>query len=124
MLIGELSRRAELTPRTVRHYESLGLIRTLEREGNSFHRYSAETLERLNKITALKQLGLNLSEIGAVLDLYFTELSDIQSKRAMQSVLEQHLQQTNARIGELTAFRTELESHIQQFREWLSAQES
>ena len=62
MRIGELAERAKVTPRTVRYYESIGLIPSGERKGSGQHYYTEETVVRLRKIDQLKQLGLNLDE--------------------------------------------------------------
>jgi DNA-binding transcriptional MerR regulator len=44
MRIGELTRQAGVTPRTVRYYESIGLMPPGEREGNGQHYYKEDTL--------------------------------------------------------------------------------
>jgi len=60
MRIGDLTERAEVTARTVRYYEHIGLIPPGEREGHGQHYYTEETLARLRKIDQLKKLGLSL----------------------------------------------------------------
>jgi DNA-binding transcriptional MerR regulator len=82
MRIGDLTERAEVTPRTVRYYESIGLIPRGEREGNGQHYYTEETLARLRKIDQLKRLGLSLDEVGDVIDLYFTDPSGVRAPRS------------------------------------------
>jgi MerR family copper efflux transcriptional regulator len=66
MRIGDLAQRAGVTPRTVRYYESIGLLPPGDREGQGQDYYPAATLARLPKIDRLKQPGLSLDEIGAV----------------------------------------------------------
>ncbi|GGE32637.1 hypothetical protein GCM10011391_09120 [Pullulanibacillus camelliae] len=58
MLIGELARIADVTPRTIRHYEQLGLLGTVVQEANGYHYYNEESFERLQTVLALKQFGL------------------------------------------------------------------
>ncbi|PSO72672.1 MAG: transcriptional regulator, partial [Cyanobacteria bacterium QH_8_48_120] len=67
MRIGELAEQAGVTPRTIRYYESLGLLEPSEREGTGFRYYTEAELARLQKINALKELGLSLEEISSVL---------------------------------------------------------
>ena len=69
MRIGELTERAGVTQRTVRYYESIGLLPPGEREGHGHHYYTEEALARLRKIDQLKKLGLSLEEIGNLLNL-------------------------------------------------------
>src|SRR3954454_2067883 len=122
MRIGDLTERAGVTPRTVRYYESIGLIPPGEREGNGQHYYTEETVARLRKIDQLKMLGLSLDEIRDVIDLYFTDPSGVQPKQKVLAMLRQHLNETDEKIGALQQFRTDLQMHIERFELWLEAQ--
>ena len=119
MRIGDLAARAEVTPRTVRYYESIGLIPRGEREGNSQHYYTEETLARLRKIDQLKQLGLGLDEIQAVIDLYFTDASGVRAKQKVLAILRAHLAEADQKVGALQQFRADLQAHIKRFELWL-----
>ena len=121
MRIGDLTERAEVTPRTVRYYESMGLIRS-ERAGHGQHYYTEETLARLQKIDQLKRLGLSLDEIRDVIDLYFIEHSGVQLKQKILAMLRQHLAETDNKIGALERFRAELQTNIDRFERWLNEQ--
>ena len=123
MRIGDLTQRAEVTPRTVRYYESIGLLPPGEREGHGQHYYTEETLARLRKIDQLKQLGLSLDEIRDVIDLYFTDLSGRQPKQKILVMLRQHLAETDQKIGALEQFRADLQAHIERFEHWLEEAE-
>src|SRR5205085_4427206 len=108
MRIGDVTERAGVTPRTVRYYESIGLIPPGEREGHGQHYYTEETLARLRKIDQLKKLGLSLDEIRDVIDLYFTDPSGRQPKQKVLAILRQHLAETNQKIGTLQHFRADV----------------
>ncbi len=123
MRIGDLTERAGVTPRTVRYYESIGLIPPGEREGQGQHYYSEETLARLRKIDQLKKLGLSLDEIRDVIDLYFTDPSGMQPKQKVLAILRQHLVEADQKIGALQQFRTDLQAHIERFERWLEERE-
>ena len=64
LLIGELARRAGLTPDTVRFYEKKGLLdgRHRTRRDNNYKEYSLDALERLRLISNAKCAGFTLSE--------------------------------------------------------------
>ena len=119
MRIGELARQAKITPRTVRYYQSLGLIPQGEREGTGQYRYPQQTLARLAKIDQLKALGLSLEEIGTVVSLYFQEPTEKKAKRKVLDMLRRHLVETEAQMNSLAAFRTELLGHVERFERWL-----
>src|SRR5215467_1417416 len=123
MRIGELTERAGVTQRTVRYYESIGLLPPGEREGHGQHHYTEETIARLRKIDQLKQLGLSLDEIHDVIDLYFIDPSGIQPKQKILAILRQHLAETDQKIGALQQFRADLQGHIERFERWLEQQE-
>ncbi|RRJ63688.1 MerR family transcriptional regulator [Paenibacillus oralis] len=119
MRIGELTERAGVTQRTVRYYESIGLLPSGEREGNGHHYYTEETVARLRKIDQLKKLGLSLEDIRDVIELYFTDPSGVQPKRKVLGLLRQHLADTDEKLEALGQFRADLQSHIERFERWL-----
>ena len=119
MRIGDLTERAEVTPRTVRYYESIGLLPPGEREGHGQHYYTEETLARLRKIDQLKKLGLSLDEIRDVIDLYFTDASGVQPKQKILAILLQHLAEADRKIAGLQQFRSDLQANIERFERWL-----
>jgi DNA-binding transcriptional MerR regulator len=53
MRIGDLTERAGVTPRTVRYYESIGLLPPGEREGHGQHYYTAQQVESPTPIASL-----------------------------------------------------------------------
>ena len=124
MRIGDLTERAGVTPRTVRYYESIGLIPEGEREGKGQHYYPEETIARLRKIDQLKALGLSLDEIGEVIDLYFTDPSGKRPKRKVLAMLRQHLAEVDERLADVKKLRADLQGHIERFERWLEAAES
>ncbi len=118
MRIGELTERAEVTPRTVRYYESIGLIPPGQREGTGQHYYTSETVARLRKIEQLKQLGLSLDEIRDVIDLYFSDRSGVRPKQKVLAMLRAHLAEVDEKVGALQQLRAELQTHIKRFERW------
>ena len=120
MRIGELAKKAKVTPRTVRYYESLGLIPHGEREGAGQHRYPEQTVERLEKIDQLKTLGLSLEEVGTVIHLYFDDLTEKKAKAKVLAMLRRHLAETESQMTSLGQFHNELLGHIQRFERWLN----
>jgi DNA-binding transcriptional MerR regulator len=66
--IGDFSQLAQVTVRTLRLYDELGLLRPAEIDKFTGYRYyTLEQLPRLNRILALKDLGLSLEEIAQLL---------------------------------------------------------
>jgi DNA-binding transcriptional MerR regulator len=67
--IGEFSKLSQVTVKTLRYYDKIGLLRPAEVDRFTDYRYySADPLPRLNRILALKGLGLSLDQIARLLE--------------------------------------------------------
>lgn len=67
LTIGEFSRICFVTKKTLRHYDEIGLLRPEFTAENGYRYYSAEQLHTMLLISRLKNYGLSLPEITAVL---------------------------------------------------------
>lgn len=76
--IQEVAKAAGTTSRTLRHYDAIGLLHPTEIASNGYRLYSTSALVRLQRILALRDLGMSLQQIGAVLDRDATELDALQ----------------------------------------------
>ena len=66
---GEFARLGGVSVRTLRHYDEVGLLRPATVDPDTGYRgYSAQQLEQLNRIMALKELGLSLTQARRLLD--------------------------------------------------------
>lgn len=69
VLIGEIARRYQIHPQTLRMYEREGLIRPERTEGNT-RLYGTETVERLEIVlTLIRDLGVNLAGVEVILNM-------------------------------------------------------
>ncbi|HEY0373832.1 MAG TPA: MerR family transcriptional regulator [Amnibacterium sp.] len=80
--IGDVARMSGVTARTLRHYESIGLLRPSSVGDNGYRRYGDRELLRLQRILVLKALGLGLTEIAALLDEQRDELEALREHHA------------------------------------------
>jgi DNA-binding transcriptional MerR regulator/effector-binding domain-containing protein len=66
--VGEFSRLAQVSKRLLRYYDEIGLLKPVHTDPMTGYRYyKAEQLPHLNRILALKDLGLSLDQIQRVL---------------------------------------------------------
>lgn len=121
MKIGELAERAGVSHRTIHYYERIGLMAPAQREGTGYRYYDDLSLKRLEKIAALKQLGLSLSDIAEVIDLYFEDASGIKGKERVLQILQDQLAKTDAQLHELTSFKQELVANITRMEALIAA---
>ncbi|OFE15603.1 hypothetical protein BA895_22110 [Humibacillus sp. DSM 29435] len=68
MLIGDFARLGQVSVRMLRHYDSIGLLKPDRVDAwSSYRSYSPEQLTVLNRVVALKELGLSLEQVGHIL---------------------------------------------------------
>lgn len=114
--IGELAQRTGVSHRTIHYYERIGLLRPAEREGVGYRYYDEQAVQRLEKIAALKKLGLSLDEIAQVIDLYFEDASGIKGKEQVLKILQHQLTVTRSQLAELSEFERDLENNIRRIQ--------
>jgi DNA-binding transcriptional MerR regulator len=67
--IGTVARLAQVSVRTLRHYDDLGLLKPAHVDPvTGYRRYAPEQVLRLHRILVLRDLGVPLSEIGQLVD--------------------------------------------------------
>lgn len=74
LTIGDFSRLSRVTPRMLRHYDALGLLRPEAVGDNGYRYYRQEQLSDLLRIQWLKGYGFSLGEIGPLLELEDSQL--------------------------------------------------
>jgi DNA-binding transcriptional MerR regulator len=65
--VGEVAERLEVSPRTVKYYEELGLVEPEERSAGGFRLYGSREIERLERILRMKSIGYSLAAIRELL---------------------------------------------------------
>ncbi|GAA2235319.1 TipAS antibiotic-recognition domain-containing protein [Herbiconiux moechotypicola] len=77
--IQEVARLAGTTSRTLRHYDSLGLVRPARVGANGYRYYDEAALLRLQRVLLLRELGLGLPAVAEVLGHATTETDALRS---------------------------------------------
>ena len=110
--IGEFSKIGQVSPRQLRRYDEMGLLKPLHVDRFTGYRYySAEQLPRLNRILALKELGLSLSQIGQYLNQEIST-AELRGMLALkQSQIEQQLQAEAARLRYIASRIDQIDRH-------------
>ncbi|MFS0837130.1 MerR family transcriptional regulator [Paenibacillus sp. 1P03SA] len=71
--VGELARKANITVRTLHHYDQIGLLKPSGSTEGGHRLYSDEDVMRLEQIAILKKMGLGLKAVQEMLDSYGTD---------------------------------------------------
>ncbi|HEX2648703.1 MAG TPA: MerR family DNA-binding transcriptional regulator [Burkholderiales bacterium] len=115
--ISELAREFDVTPRAIRFYEDHGLLAP-KRDGQR-RIYSPRDRTRLKLTLRGKRLGLSLSEIRELIDLYEPGRDERPQLERFLAVLQEHtgslLQQRadiEAQLSELQAFEKKIKKQL------------
>lgn len=109
--IGEFSKIAQVSVSQLRYYNEIGLLQPAKIDkGTGYRYYSAQQLPRLNRILALKDLGMSLDQISQMLN---DEIS-VEAIRGMfylkKTQAEQAVRDELARLRAIEARLQQLES--------------
>lgn len=108
--VGDFSKLSQVSVKTLRYYDEIGLLKPVEVDRFTGYRYySADQLPRLNRILALKDLGLALEQIARLLesDLPPAQLRGI--LRMKQAEIAQHVEEEQARLARVEARLRQIE---------------
>lgn len=107
MRISELAKATKESPRTIRFYESLGLISEPPRTSNGYRDYGTEAIDQIRFIRGLQAAELSLAEIKAVSDIAAKDrpldASDAALITSAQARVERHLETLMGARADLVA---------------------
>jgi DNA-binding transcriptional MerR regulator len=116
--IRELCDEFDVTPRTLRFYESKGLLAP-HREGQR-RLFTVRDRTRLKLILRGKRFGFSLAEIKELLDLYDREDDQRTQLAATLEAARRHYGELREKRKELDSVLAELEAHMQELESMLA----
>tara|TARA_R100000789_G_scaffold45974_1_gene46809 strand:- start:132 stop:545 length:414 start_codon:yes stop_codon:yes gene_type:complete len=105
--IGELAKISGCSVQSIRHYEKEQLLSAKIRSDGNFRLYDQADIERLLFIKHCRSLDLSLGEIRQLLSLNDSPMSQCDDVNQM---IEQHIEQVERRIAELTLLNKQLKA--------------
>ena len=107
--IGQAARRAGISARMVRHYESLGLLAPVARTDSGYRQYAEADVHALRFIGRARVLGFSIEEIRTLLQLWQDQArASSQVKRIAQA----HIDDLGARIAAMQAMQRTLQTLV------------
>lgn len=111
--IGEFSKLSMVSVKALRYYDELGLLKpTRVDEYTGYRYYSANQLTRLNRILALKDMGLSLEQIALLLDQEPTPDQIRGMLRLKQVELQRQLAEGQQRLTRIEAWLQAFEQEV------------
>jgi DNA-binding transcriptional MerR regulator len=107
MKIGELGDQCGVTTKTIRYFESIGLLDEPLRTPSGYRDYEEAAVERLRFIRDAQSTGLSLAEISSVLEL---KGAGERSCSHTMALIDSHLLAIDTQLDQLRAARRELAS--------------
>ena len=105
MNIGQTARVTKVPAKTIRYYETIGLIPAPGRTESGYRVYDHRAIAQLRFVRRARDLGFSLREVGELLGLWSDEEREAREVRALAQA---HLSSVERRIAEFEALRRTL----------------
>ena len=111
--VGELADKTGKTVRALRLYEERGLLTPSMRSQGGFRLYNEKLVDRVMLIDSLQSVGMSLSEIAGLLDVYEGAPSGRHGMRNLRAEYQRRLMDVRARIETLQAVERLLDHGVE-----------
>jgi MerR family copper efflux transcriptional regulator len=105
MNIGEAARRSGVPAKTIRYYESVGLIPAAGRTASGYRAYTANEVETLRFIQRARSLGFSVDDVGGLLELWRDRS---RASADVKAIALKHVADIERKIAELESIRRTL----------------
>lgn len=113
MNIGNVAERSGVPPKTIRYYESVGLIQPATRRPNGYRTYSPVDMRTLNFIKRARSLGFSVEEVRDLLELWRNKK---RTSIAVKALASRHLEALDRKIEEIRSMRKTLADLVKRCR--------
>ncbi|MES2184367.1 MAG: Cu(I)-responsive transcriptional regulator [Pseudomonadota bacterium] len=107
--IGAAARRSGVSPRMVRHYESLGLLPSVPRTEAGYRQYGEADVHTLRFIKRARDLGFSMAEIAELVGLWHDRS---RASASVKRIAQQHVDELGRRIAAMRAMQRSLQSLV------------
>jgi len=105
MNIGAVAKATGVPPKTIRFYESVGLLPQVRRSAAGYRVYDEDDVLRLGFIRRARRLGFAVAEVGALLALWQDQS---RASAEVKALALSHIAAIDEKIAELKAIRATL----------------
>jgi DNA-binding transcriptional MerR regulator len=119
LTIQQVAARTGLSTHTLRYYERVNLIPSVERAANGHRRYSEEDLDWIEFVKCLRSTGMPISDVQRYVELQHQGDADFSERL---KIVESHRHRLKAKIEELSSFLARIEGKLSHYREHVAQQ--
>lgn len=112
--ISDLAQEFDISTRTIRYYEELGLLEPARTTGGS-RIYNKKDRARLRLILRGKRFGFSLEETKEMIELFDVDRTGIKQLERTIEYGKERVAEVNQRIEEMIQLRTEMEELLDEF---------
>jgi MerR family copper efflux transcriptional regulator len=105
--IGQAARLSGISPKMLRHYESLNLLGAVQRTESNYRQYSLADVHTLRFIRRARDMGFSLVDIAELVSLWHNRK---RRSASVKRIAQQHQQALHERIEALQAMQRSLET--------------
>ncbi len=115
--IGEVTREAGTTVRTVRYYLEEGFIEYTDRSDGGFYLFEPHVVEKVKFIKKLKDLGLSLKEIKSLYQIRQEKNTGDEAYKLVFDRLKKQHELTEKKVSEYLQLKEEIEDAMKLVKE-------
>ncbi|MBN1201230.1 MAG: MerR family transcriptional regulator [Anaerolineae bacterium] len=115
LTIREVAERTDLSMHTLRYYERIGLIQSIDRAPSGHRRYSEDDIGWIEFLKKLRSTGMPIREMKRYANLLWQGDHTVGERRAL---LETHRKRMQAQIDELNDCLSCIEWKIKHYKEF------
>lgn len=115
--IGDLAKTFGLTTRTLRYWEEVGIIESVQRQDGATRGFTPYYVRRIKFILKLKELGLTIREMQDLYSAYGDAKQTDQMIPRLIEILDQHINKVDEKMAQLASLRKEIVDYRQKIIE-------
>ncbi len=112
--IGDLAISLGLTTRTIRYWEEVGIIESVQRNDGATRGFTPYYVRRIKFIIKLKELGLTIKEMQELYSVYGEAKQTERMVPRLVEILDEHIEKIDEKMSRLASLRKDIVSYRQQ----------
>jgi MerR family transcriptional regulator, repressor of the yfmOP operon len=111
--IGDLAQALGLTTRTIRYWEEVGIIESVQRSDGATRGFTPYYVRRIKFIIKLKELGLTIKEMQDLYTAYGEAKQTDRMVPRLVEILDEHIDKIDEKMAKLASLRKDILSYRQ-----------